>query len=284
MADTGKRRISAKQIVADIRSGMDDAWLRRQYGLSEKALESIYGKLIDAGALSQSELRNRPAPATERSRSSMKKNRDEEPRCPSCSASMTSGLGECPVCGIVLSKFVPGRAEGGSVSVEQVEDSLADSRRPNRWVSIGVSIVVLAVLGVALVIWAAHREKQKWRIVTGDPVQVIKENDSPTDISDEVADEDQPVAINKNNGALTRKSGETWVAEREPEAPEEIREGPEQQIARSPQPIQTLPIPPADNSEYVTGELRRFTSGDFKKQVVEASRTYPVIFQFYSDT
>ncbi len=55
--------------------------------------------------------------------------------------------------------------------------------------------------------------------------------------------------------------------------------------AGSRQPVASLPAPPPPaKNDYATGELRRFTSGNFKKEVVEASRTYPVIFQFYSDT
>jgi len=42
--------------------------------------------------------------------------------------------------------------------------------------------------------------------------------------------------------------------------------------------------PAPETPKYVTGVLRQFGSGDFKKEVVEASKTYPVLFQFYSNT
>jgi thioredoxin-like negative regulator of GroEL len=52
-------------------------------------------------------------------------------------------------------------------------------------------------------------------------------------------------------------------------------------------PEPTLAIPErssVETTKYVTGVLRQFTSNDFKKEVVEASKTLPVVFQFYSDT
>jgi hypothetical protein len=42
--------------------------------------------------------------------------------------------------------------------------------------------------------------------------------------------------------------------------------------------------PPAASTKYVTGVLRQFNSGNFKAEVVEASKMYPVLFQFYRDT
>ena len=57
LTDLAKRKLSAKQIVADIRSGMDGTGLKRKYGLSDKALQSLCTKLLAAGALTENEIR-----------------------------------------------------------------------------------------------------------------------------------------------------------------------------------------------------------------------------------
>ncbi|MGO9567803.1 MAG: hypothetical protein ACLP5H_09705, partial [Desulfomonilaceae bacterium] len=45
------RRFSAKEIIQDIRSGMDETVLRKKYQLSLKGLETLYQKLIATGLL-----------------------------------------------------------------------------------------------------------------------------------------------------------------------------------------------------------------------------------------
>ncbi len=45
------RRLSAKELIQDIRSGMDEATLRKKYQLSLKGLETLYHKLIASGLL-----------------------------------------------------------------------------------------------------------------------------------------------------------------------------------------------------------------------------------------
>jgi len=54
-----KPKISAKELIADIRAGMDDPALMKKYGLAAQGLQSIFNKLIAAGALQQDELDNR---------------------------------------------------------------------------------------------------------------------------------------------------------------------------------------------------------------------------------
>ena len=44
----GKRKIKAKDISNDIRSGMSDSQLMDKYGLSSKGLQSVFKKLVDA--------------------------------------------------------------------------------------------------------------------------------------------------------------------------------------------------------------------------------------------
>jgi hypothetical protein len=56
-----KRTIKAREIVADIRSGLTDKQLVDKYNISFNALEHLFRKLIDAGALQESEVDGRGA-------------------------------------------------------------------------------------------------------------------------------------------------------------------------------------------------------------------------------
>jgi Mor family transcriptional regulator len=55
----GKKIVSAREILKDIKAGMDDAALMEKYRLSEKGLQSVFKKLTDAGALKQEDLDSR---------------------------------------------------------------------------------------------------------------------------------------------------------------------------------------------------------------------------------
>jgi hypothetical protein len=50
-----KRQLSAKELLQDIRAGMDDTALMEKYRLSEQGLHSAFRKLMGAGFLKQSD-------------------------------------------------------------------------------------------------------------------------------------------------------------------------------------------------------------------------------------
>jgi hypothetical protein len=56
-----KQKVSAKEVLADIRSGLSDADLMTKYGLTSKGLESLFEKLIERKVLSASEFATRNA-------------------------------------------------------------------------------------------------------------------------------------------------------------------------------------------------------------------------------
>jgi hypothetical protein len=60
---SGKRKIRAKEIVADVRSGLTNAQLMEKYQLSEKGLQGIFEKLLNAQALLEMELAGRESAA-----------------------------------------------------------------------------------------------------------------------------------------------------------------------------------------------------------------------------
>jgi len=54
-----RKKISAKEAVADIRSGMGDAALMKKYGLTPSGLQSLYDKLVNTGFIDLGEMQSR---------------------------------------------------------------------------------------------------------------------------------------------------------------------------------------------------------------------------------
>jgi hypothetical protein len=54
-----RRKISAREAVADIRSGTDDTTLMKKYGLSPDGLQSLFDKLVKTGFIDLAEMQNR---------------------------------------------------------------------------------------------------------------------------------------------------------------------------------------------------------------------------------
>jgi len=54
-----KRKINAKEAVADIRDGMDDSALMGKYNLSPTGLQSLFDKLVNGGFIDLSEMQGR---------------------------------------------------------------------------------------------------------------------------------------------------------------------------------------------------------------------------------
>jgi hypothetical protein len=48
-----KREVKAKEVVADIRAGIDDVGLMNKYKLTPRGLDSLFGKLLTAGLMSR---------------------------------------------------------------------------------------------------------------------------------------------------------------------------------------------------------------------------------------
>jgi uncharacterized protein (DUF433 family) len=57
-----KRRIGTREIVSDIRSGFTDLDLMEKYKLSSRGLQRVFTKLLDAGALLESDISGRDSP------------------------------------------------------------------------------------------------------------------------------------------------------------------------------------------------------------------------------
>lgn len=83
-------KIKANEIVEDIRSGCSDAEIMAKYNLKEASLPVLYGKLIDAGRLSQTDLDQRTKTVD----------------CPACGFAHDPNLDICPRCSVVKEKYL----------------------------------------------------------------------------------------------------------------------------------------------------------------------------------
>lgn len=54
-----KRKINAKELVEDVRAGMDDGAMMRKYNLSPEQLEMVFEKLVEADFITMQELYER---------------------------------------------------------------------------------------------------------------------------------------------------------------------------------------------------------------------------------
>jgi hypothetical protein len=278
MTESGKRKLSAKEILTDIRSGMDASELKRKYGLSEKSLEYVCDKLAAAGALTGEEGR-RLQPRGGSSEPSHEPPRAPQWRCPACNAPQAAEVRECSACGVVVAKFVARQTEEDRLSsVSPRFTRGADPGGGKGLASVILSIVVFALIGGAVLVWSSHRATGKSKIAALDlTTQSFQEVESEAD---------QPLENSNDLESTGIDSSEVNIEDsREINlAPERIVAVPKEPAApKAARPRESV-TPAPDTSKYVTGVLRKFGSGDFKKEVVEASKTYPVLFQFYSNT
>ena len=93
-----KRQLSAREILQDIRSGMDDTTLMGKYHLSSQGLQSVFKKLIAVRVIKQAELDQR-TPPHDRTVNLVWK-------CPACGKSQSREFEECPECGVIADKFL----------------------------------------------------------------------------------------------------------------------------------------------------------------------------------
>jgi hypothetical protein len=277
VTESGKRKLSAKEILADIRSGMDAAELKRKYGLSDNSFGYVLKQLSTAGLLTENEIRRLQS----RHGSSQTPHEMPEPqwRCPACRAPQAAEVRECPACGVVVAKFVARQVEEDRLSsVSPRFTRAADPGGGKGWASVILSIVIFAVIGGAVLLWSSHRATGKSKIAALDlTTQSFQEVESDADQPQEnyndlesTGTDSSEVKI-KDGREINLAPGRIVAVPKEPAAPK---------VARPRESATPAPETP----RYVTGVLRQFRSGDFKKEVVEASKTYPVLFQFYSNT
>jgi hypothetical protein len=160
-----KRKISTRQFLSDMRSGMDDSELKRKYGLSDTALQSIYRKLVAGGSLKEEEIQMRLVSRADSAQSLQSELMAPEWKCPACNATQSAEPLECPVCGVVVSKFVARQAREGQVTAQPPEASPAG----RRWILSLSGIVALVLVGVGVLLWPDHSGKEKTKVTAIEP-------------------------------------------------------------------------------------------------------------------
>ncbi len=160
MADRGKQKISANQILADIRSGMADALLKEKYGLSDKGLDSVYTKLIKAGYLPEEEVPARGAPKVKQDQASGENSPVLPWECPSCHTPQASERKECPVCGIVVAKLNARQQGEPALGAGAGNITFTKSSGPGMRAAVVAAIAVL-VAGGAFAAWVMFMDEEE---------------------------------------------------------------------------------------------------------------------------
>lgn len=285
MTNSVKKKLSAKQVLSDIRSGMDSAALKSKYRLSDKSLEAVFRKLVEAGALKE---RERPLPGPV---SIAAKRPDAEPissgwQCPACGRIQKSAVPECPACGVVVAKYVARQEQETSFSNASGLSTLgAVSPGGNGWAAVIASIVVFAIIGGAILIWSGHRSQEETEMAAlGVKAQSPRDRQSIMDRTEgSTGDREDTTAENLQEEIEDLPRSGSALSPVIPPPPDLPFEKASPSVEPSPSPVEKGPAQPG-STRYVTGVLRSFHSSDFKREVVEASKTYPVLFQFHSDT
>jgi hypothetical protein len=174
MPESEKRKVSARQILTDIRSGMGDSELQRKHSLSDRSLEKVYRRLLTAGALTEAYMRDRGLTVPSPTDSSKEDGEASGWQCPSCGARQPKEVPECPVCGVVVSKYVARQTGEEEIPIFMPN---ADGAKRRSWIP-GVGLVVVVVLvGSAWLLWPEHRAKERPKIaatqVKPEPVELV---------------------------------------------------------------------------------------------------------------
>lgn len=103
-----KRRITAREVLADVRTGASDPALMEKYRLSAQGLQSVFQKLLKAGVLTREELDER-VPMSERTVDLGLF------ICPACGNIQGKEFSKCPRCGFV-SPHAPKEADEKGVN------------------------------------------------------------------------------------------------------------------------------------------------------------------------
>ena len=124
-----KRKITAREVLRDIRSGLSDQDLMEKYTLSAQGLQSVFHKLVNAGVITQPELDDR-VPITERTVDIGLF------ICPACGNIQGTEFATCPRCGFTA----PERAkaiqdERAGIGGTKAPSGPALSRKANRQTS-----------------------------------------------------------------------------------------------------------------------------------------------------
>jgi hypothetical protein len=164
-----KKTLNAKEVLDDIKAGMDEAALMEKYQLSEKGLQSLLKKLMHAGVLKPKKRGpEKPTSAPEKAVASAWK-------CPICGNPQNTQYNKCPECSVIAARFQEniattqqlGAIEAGpSPSAEEFQAPPAPSndisksnldkikevlRNPYGLAIVAIAVLVGIIIGVVLI-------------------------------------------------------------------------------------------------------------------------------------
>ncbi len=153
-----KKTLNAKEVLDDIKAGMDEAALMEKYQLSEKGLQSLLKKLMDAGVLKPKKR------GLKKTSSAPEKAVASAWKCPICGNPQTTQYNKCPECSVIAARFQEniattqqlGAIEAGpSPSAEEFQAPLAPSNNISRSNLDKIKEVLRNPYGLAIVAMAA---------------------------------------------------------------------------------------------------------------------------------
>ncbi len=157
MTNNPKRTISAAQMAADIRAGMPKEGLMRKYGLSEEQLQTVLRKLRDLRITKKLRAGSPPEPTAKQRQVPRDSITEKVWQCPACKQWQHKVYAECPGCGIVVAKFVPGQADdirpAGPARLLEEAPATSDG---SSWGPVAAGFVALMILGYGIVKWVDY--------------------------------------------------------------------------------------------------------------------------------
>lgn len=171
---SNKQKVSAREVLTDIRAGMDNRGLKSKYGLSDKGLQSLFRKMGASGLLSEREVQMRqaalsapaepyqeeprpgkgsPKPAKHPAKPPKSRPTQVSWQCPACNASTPEEVTECPACGVIVAKYLA--LQEREKEMRELE-SLPDSTFGTPWIVLLCGIVAFVIIGAAWLFWPSH--------------------------------------------------------------------------------------------------------------------------------
>lgn len=167
-----KRQLSAKELLQDIRAGMDDTALMEKYQLSAQGLQGVFKKLVAAGGLKQEELDGRA--------SDQERTVNLAWKCPACGKPQHREFEECPDCGVIFGKlkqiqFANESGQVGSEAHNHSDSIISVFSQHKSVIALACSVVLLVVIGIVIHSIRAN-SLQKRQLAMENELRIQKEN------------------------------------------------------------------------------------------------------------
>lgn len=138
-----KKKLLARDVVADIRAGASDEFLMRKYGMSEKGLQSLFQKLVTARALTQADLDDRESAVEEVEATIIEEAEIEEDelksvstkfvqtvfKCPACGQPQLHEFKECPDCGCPVERYLKCKEKEAEIERQRLDEDRENEAR-----------------------------------------------------------------------------------------------------------------------------------------------------------